>query len=31
MKMIASAIKRELAEDMILTIKIICALLKAKF
>jgi hypothetical protein len=29
--MIAGAIKRELAEDMTLTIKIICALLRAKF
>jgi hypothetical protein len=31
MKMITGAIKRELAEDMTLTIKTICALLRAKF
>jgi hypothetical protein len=30
-KMIVGAIKKELAEDMTLTIKIICALLRAKF
>jgi hypothetical protein len=31
MKMIASAIQRELVDDMTLTIKIICALLRLKF